>query len=211
LNPRGENWDEFRETLDANPTLLELARNPFFLRSMIRIYSPEMLVIENRGHFLEYLCNQLLEREKSLGKIFDQIKLMKFISKFAIAMIRKGAIGVPFEINKYLKKNQNYLNILIGTGLLVFRGENRIAFYHQIIQEFFAAFALLQKYANENLRKLLASKKWSEVVLLWHDISPNSKIFTQLIEALKTRNKPWTNLLFKPIFFTFFDSVFLDT
>jgi len=49
----GENWNEFRETLDANPALLELARNPFFLRSMIRIYSPEMLVIENRGmvHF----------------------------------------------------------------------------------------------------------------------------------------------------------------
>jgi HEAT repeat protein len=205
----GENEGEFRGTLESNPALLELARNPFFLRSMIRIYSPEMLVIENRGQFLEYLCNQLLEREKSRGKIFNHTKLMKFISKFAIAMIREGLVGVPFEINRNLKKNQNSLNILIGTGLLVSRGENRIAFYHQIIQEFLAAYALRQKYANEKLSRLLASKKWSEVVLLWHDIAPNSKIFTQLIEALKTRNRPWTKPFFKPIFLTAFDTLIL--
>ena len=200
---------ELQSILKTNLTLLELGRNPFFLRSMIRIYSPEISVIKSRGQFLEYLCNQLLTREKNRGVIFNQKELMGFISKFAITMIDNGLVGVPFKIDKSLKKKQNHINILIGTGLLVARGDGQLSFYHQIIQEFFAAYALREKLVIYRLGKLLTHKKWSEVVFLWHDISSNSTIFTGLIQALKMRNRPWSKPYTIPFWLPLFDVIIL--
>lgn len=188
----GEKGRELQSILETNSALMNLAKNPFFLRSMIRVYSPEISLIENKGRFLEYLCDQLFTRELNRGLIFDKRKLMAFISRFAFNMIKKGLVGIPVEIKNEIKKNQQLVNILIGTGLMTPRGEKHISFYHQIIQEFFAAYALRENFVKSKLSKLLTHKKWSEVVVLWHDIDPSSSIFTKLIDSLKNRNRPWT-------------------
>ena len=200
-----EKGHEFQTILRVSPTLMELARNPFFLRSMIRIYSPEISVIENRGQFMDYLCSQLLARERAKGLIFDQKKVMRFISKFAIGMIEKDLVGVPFDIDKKLQKQQNLINVLIGTGLLVARGENKLAFYHQLVQEFFAAYALREDVVTYRLSKMIAHKKWSEVILIWHDISLNRRLYSALIRSLKMRNLPWAKPHTKTLNLLIFD------
>ena len=205
----GEKGSEFQSILGANSALMDLAKNPFFLRSMIRVYSPEISIIENKGRFLEYLCDQLLTREVNKGLIFEKRRLMTFISKLAFNMIKKSLVGVPIEIKDEIKKNQQLINILIGTGLMVPRGEKHIAFYHQIIQEFFAAYALRENLVKSRLSTLLAHKKWSEVVVLWHDIDPGPNVFAKLIDSLKSRNRPWTKPYSKSAGLTLYDSALL--
>ncbi len=204
-----EKGNEFQSVLNTNSALMDLAKNPFFLRSMIRVYSPEITLIENKGRFLEYLCDQLFKRELNKGLIFEQRKLMSFISKFAFSMIKKGLVGVPVEIKNEIKKNQQLVNILIGTGLMIPRGENHVSFYHQIIQEFFAAYALREKNVKHGLSRLLAHKKWSEVLILWHDIDPASNLFSKLIDSLKSRNRPWTKPYSKPFGLILYDDVLM--
>jgi len=201
----GEKGKELQSIFETNPVLMDLAKNPFFLRSMIRVYSPEISLIENKGRFLEYLCDQLFTRELNKGLIFDKRKLMAFISRFAFNMIKKGLVGVPIEI----KKNQQFVNILIGTGLMVPRGGKYISFYHQIIQEFFAAYALRESYVRTNLSILLAHKKWSEVVVLWHDIVPSPSIFPKLLDSLKIRNRPWIKPYSKSAGLSLYDLILL--
>ncbi len=202
-----EKGSELQSILRTNSALMDLAKNPFFLRSMIRVYSPEISLVENKGRFLEYLCDQLFTRELNKGLIFDKRKLMAFISRFAFNMIKKGLVGVPIEIKTEIKKNQQLVNILIGTGLMIPRGEKHISFYHQIIQEFFAAYALRENFAKTRLSILLAHKKWSEVIVLWHDIVPEPGVFTKLIDSLKNHNRPWIQPSSKPFGLYLYDLV----
>jgi HEAT repeat protein len=182
-----DNSGELERTLEQNETLNMLAQNPFFLQSMISAFSPELNLVNNKGQFLEYLTRKLLDREKNRGLIFDVKDVIKTASKLAFRMLQKDLIGSQVEL---ASQGQNYylaLNVLLGTGLVIKRSEGKITFYHQLIQEFFAAVALRDKYVFRSVKRLLRHKKWSEVIILWYEIGTETGLFSRLLKGLKQK------------------------
>jgi HEAT repeat protein len=179
---------ELENMLEKNATLGTLAQNPFFLQCMIGAFSPELSFVQNKGQFLEYLTRKLLEREKNRGMIFEPDRIIRTASKLAFGMLRRNLIGSQIELASLGRKYYPALNVLLGTGLVIARGEGNVSFYHQLIQEFFAAIALRDKNVKLGMNRLLREKKWSEVIILWHDINDEASLFPRLLKGLSQRN-----------------------
>ena len=56
-----------------------------------------------------------------------------------------------------------------------------------------------ERWVHFSIHTLLCSKKWSEAIILWHDIDKKTNIISKLLLALKQRNTPWSKPISKPI------------
>jgi len=180
------------EQIDKTSPLKDLARNPFFLRSMIMVSLSSLLSVQNKGQFLERLYGQLINREQARGASFSIRRLTKIVSYLAFKMMCKDMIGSQVDLRKMAKLRETDLTSLLGTGLIVRRQNNIITFYHQLIQEFFAAVYLRDTWRRPRLVALLYKKKWSEVIVLWCQIATSpTKLLEKLLFHLKERNHLW--------------------
>lgn len=200
--------NELKKVISGNVALLELAANPFFLKNMVGIYASDLESIASRGRFLEYLLSKSLLREQQLGKNFDPDKTMRVICRVAFFMMKNDNIGSRVELERIPNKARESVDVLLGTGLLIAHTDRGVFFYHQLIQEFMTALALREKWVHANIQHLLRNKKWSEVILLWHDISGDNSILPKLLRSLKQRNMPWFGLSTKPISISILNTIY---
>src|SRR5262249_11084593 len=159
--------------LDKIPALRSLAENPFFLRSMTRIDISRLTSVENRGQFLESLYEELLHREAARGLGINHKKVTKTVAKLAYRMIKRDMIGSQVDLKGMAGGGARNIVPLLATGLVQSKRGGAVVFYHQLIQEFFAAIALRERWVHQRLSVLLIQKKWSEVVVLWYDLERN--------------------------------------
>ena len=186
---------DLRRALGEDEKLATIADNPFFLRSITSIYQPGMK-LNNRGHILSALYSELLRRErKRLNNIlpsdslFDDSEVARPIGKLGFRMLAAGKVGNQAPLGELDENEGKAAGILTGTGLIVERG-GVYFFLHQIIQEFFAAFALNERVVKRSHKTLLADKRWSEVVALWCDLDED-RMPEKIRSALRSRNMPW--------------------
>lgn len=185
----GPRLEGLRRALQEDETLMGIAANPFFLRSIVAIYEPGMLP-KNRGAILDQLSTKLIARE--LDGAGDNLEAVRGVllsaGSVAFRMLSRGEIGSQAAITQQ-GEDRAAITKLLATGLVVQR-DSRCYFLHQIVQEYFAARALCDRRVRRNVASLLTSKRWSEVVVLWSDLSPD-RLHRRLVRSLGSRNLPW--------------------
>ena len=181
--------DNLRASLRENDNLSVIAKNPFVLRSIIRIYRPGMK-LTNRGQIFNSLYRILLEneRERARDAFPGESSLTATIGRISFRMLEAGKIGNQVALGELDQSTRACAWALAGTGLITER-DGEFFFQHQIIQEFFAAKALDARAVRHSHKTLLADKRWSEVVALWCDI--DDRMPKRVRSALRARNLPW--------------------
>lgn len=175
--------------LEKKPALWELARNPFYLAMLTWIAEDDLEKVENRGQFLRKLLEALIKREKAKGREHvDAQRFMRRLSRVAFKMIDADMIGSQVDLEQIGRLDDDSKALGLNTGMLVKR-DGGVTFYHQLVQEFFAAYALQQGHVWRSLGRLLRKQKWVEVATLYHDISERpERSLRRLRRLLKQRN-----------------------
>ena len=186
---RGLRLDGIRGLLEQDATLMGIAANPFFLRSIVAIYEPGMR-LQNRGQILDELSTKLIARElDEAGNTAEAVRRVQHTAgSIAFRMLTRGEIGSQASITR-TNDDSHAITTLLATGLVVER-DNRLYFLHQIVQESFAARALCDGRVRRNVAGLLTSKRSSEVIVLWSDLAPD-RLQRRLGRSLRSRNLPW--------------------
>ena len=197
--------------LKENESLKALATNPFFLRSLVSVYSPEFEAVKTKGEFLEYLCKELLKRERSRGTEFNELAVIKSASLLAFQMMKRGQIGSNAKLSLLSKRDKSAIEVLQGTGLITSRADGCVSFYHQLIQEFFCAVALREKFVHRSIKSLLCHEKWSETIVLLQNIGVKERVVASLFRALRMRNMPWRRPRSGSPKLLIFDGIILNT
>ena len=163
---------------------LDIARNPFYLSQLTLLVDQEGLAaVSNRGQFLTLLLTALLDRDNvapSASKRF-----VRKASKVAYRMVKQDLIGSRHSLSRWFDESDRKLGLGIG---FFFESEGEIYWRHQLLQEFMAAQALVRK-PSWALKGLIVEEKWSEIIILYHDLAPNSSAaLGRIIRLLSLRN-----------------------
>jgi len=125
--------------------LLQLARNPYLLSALIFIYnaSEGQALPRNTGTLFQRLVQSLWRREelrKTVSLPFAQVQ--SALSRLAFSMIDSGMpIDVTLGYALFHVDDVAILDHGVNASLLI-REDGRIRFYHQLVQEYFAALGL---------------------------------------------------------------------
>lgn len=181
---------------DSGTKLLHLARNPFLLAALIRVFSKSKrassTLPRNHGTLFQELIDLLWKREqnrKTAGWIpFPEME--EAFGELAFEMIDNDyPITVPYDwalsrLSRYLSKKQPAWRRVIQRShadSLLWAAQNaniieihgsQLKFYHQLIQEYFAAVHLRQIGINSRLEEAhfvqgygRVASKWDQVVI----------------------------------------------
>lgn len=153
LDSKGKNSELFLSQVFSsndygkNSSLIKLASNPFMLTALLVYYaecsSSNNTLPKNKGLLSKKLVETLWEREKTRNWSgwlpYDEMKLM--LSKLAFHMVdSNNTIEIPVkEARKYC--SPEILEIASSANIIIIQDE-KLKFYHQLMQEFFAALEL---------------------------------------------------------------------
>jgi NACHT domain len=110
--------------------------------------------------------------------------LRAFVGPVAFAMLCQGDYSLLPPV-----PDRDAVRRAVESGLLVERA-GAVSFSHPIIQEYLAAAALSAGVIRARLTRLLADKRFSDVLVLWYDLDPDA-MFPRLVRGLHARNLPW--------------------
>lgn len=182
--------ERLAEILAQNRALFELARNPFYLRLLTVLFEQDLTRISTRGQFLKLLLDTLLQREqRQRGEPLDVARFERNLGTLAFRMIARDMIGSQVDLRTVGHLDTDVAALGVDTGLLTQTSDGAIVFYHQLVQEFFAALALQRRYERPWLKRLLRAEKWMETLVLYGDIAAGAeRIDRRLRRLLKQRN-----------------------
>ena len=163
------------------PDLTGLASNPYLLTVLMVLQGFSGELPRNKGTLFLRLARQLWNRER-LRKTpgwTEYSTLESAFSKLAFTMIDDGMpIYIPRDVALQHLKSRDLIHLGVSTNLLL-AAEDKIRFYHQLVQESFAAVELLRLSAWDRIgppdytgasamssaRTERRAGKWDEVVL----------------------------------------------
>ena len=167
-------------------SLLPLVRNPFFLWMVLRIGE----VPKSKGNLIEQFVDTLFEREEGKGKIYRQIEhyptpeLKGILQYLAFQMMMKYRTTVISRdetealIRDFTPPKPNSDFIQQGCDALILRfsdaRKRNFGFWHQIIQEYFAAAYLdkqIGKLSDPEFVQLISDPWWWETLFIWVGVS----------------------------------------
>ena len=181
--------ERLAEMLRQNEALFELARNPFYLTLLTFVFERDLTTITTRGAFLELLLETLLKREADTGRKVDVDSFEKNLGKLAFRMIERDMIGSQVDLRSVGPLDEAVIALGINTGLLMRTSEGGVAFYHQLVQEFFAALALQRRFERSSLKRLTRNQAWTETLVLYTDIAKDRvALVRRLRRLLRQRN-----------------------
>lgn len=188
-----------------NPSIRQLASNPFFLTIILLIYSYTARLPEKFGTLLDEIVNVMLEsrdRAKKIGQHeISSSKTQYLLGQLALAMTESKVSNLDYEeIEKLLlgylenlgidsKQLWNVLReVSARSGLLVERREGGFGFSHFIFQEYFAATELARSHRGfEILSQHIDDDWWLEIVRLYAGLISDA---TNLIRTILEREQP---------------------
>ena len=184
------------EMLRRNDALFTLARNPFYLTLLTVVFERDLTEITTRGAFLELLLTTLLEREARRGQPVDIVRFEKTLGRLAFRMIARDMIGSQVDLHSVGVIEQSILDLGINTGLLTRNAEGGVVFYHQLVQEFFAALAIQRRFVRPSLKRLTRNQAWMETLVLYTDVArARPALIDRLVRLLRQRN----GLILRPV------------
>jgi hypothetical protein len=178
----GENL--FETLRDSHRDLLDIGRNPYMLLMIGQVYQLQGELPPNRGLLFQSFVNALLERERKThpDRWLDAEIQLRVLSDLAFAIQREHGRGtsVPREwAGKYLTggvrvngrdiayNSADLLYLARSASLLDESTDGSLRFTHQLLQEYFAAVALLRFGVNDpQVREAARYCSWDEVLVL---------------------------------------------
>jgi len=149
-------WLKIRE----NPrSYLGIARNPFMLFMIAQVYITDESLPKNRGQLFRLFVDVLMRNEKEKCREEEWVnekEQREALSRLAFSMQMSGEQGTSIEYSKALGilGDEKILHLTASENILQI-GEN-VRFSHQLLQEFFAAYALDQ----ERIKGKSATEFW---------------------------------------------------
>jgi HEAT repeat protein len=156
-----------------------LGRNPYWLKMMVE----SGLYTRNRGALFENFAQRLIQREldkspvrpqRSVVPVEDELEALSYLAYFmgdtdqvGLALERaEEELARWLEHRKLEYRSRNVLDEAKAATLMqLFRRENRAEFAHQLVQEFFAAYAL-RLHPAEALRRADDPRWWETLLML---------------------------------------------
>ena len=191
---------------DDKRTLSGLANNPYMLSALIYLYdnTPNNDIPHNMGKLFQKLTRALWKREqlRNTQGWMEFEKAEALFADLAFSMIRdKQAIDVPVE---YVKKFIESTDLLYAAerANFIIVSKNNIRFYHQLIQEYFAAVKLdktgisnvLEKQEYTLRYQYRLNRKWDEVVIALAGITVSPE---KLIETVMRLDPYFISVIIK--------------
>lgn len=182
--------------------LYELARNPFLLTCLIFIFQrmgesgqEEITIPSNMGKLLETIVHTLWRREVENNLVEFQFGiLVDKLAQLAFDLIDKDQ-GTNLSYEDAVKHigNEIIIKDAIKANYLQLEGE-QISFYHQLIQEYFAALKVKDLAIAEILVQptvfvldFRVSNKWDQVIIALSGILENADEFVTELATID----PW--------------------
>lgn len=164
---------------DSYKDLLELGSNPYMLLMIGQVYQWEGKLPPNPGLLLQSFVNVLLDREHKThpDHWLDTEMQVRVLSDLAFAIQREhgSRTTVPREwANKYLTVDgheaaytpTDFLYIARSASILDEAADGSLRFTHQLLQEYFAAVALLRFVAQDQALEAARYYSWDEALVL---------------------------------------------
>lgn len=153
---------EFSDELSRLPRLLELCRNPLLLHMLVELSSGGVRIPKNRGKLLHGFMTRFLEREEPQITPVSAPTMRLLLSRLAFEMRSRKVVALPSaEVEQYCQTMIRELqggvgavdvfSAIRGAKLLHSVGDTRVAFFHELIQEYFAALELLRRLRSDEL------------------------------------------------------------
>lgn len=187
--------EEFYKRL-TNENLLDMVRNPFFLWMVLKTRN----IPKSKGSLIEHFVSILLEREESKGSVHRQYSwaptslLREALEHLAFSMIRdyRTTVISCVEAAKLLTTNleafspYDYLSQGCETLIARYTDDRRrnLSFWHQIIQEYFAASYLEEKIveiSDQDLATYCRDPWWWETLVLLTGVIQSSDALIQRV------------------------------
>jgi formylglycine-generating enzyme required for sulfatase activity len=154
-------WRALRK--DGLPPLLVLGRNPFMLVMLAQVYAAsEGVLPPNRGRLVAAFVDTLLRREErrcDSAQWPSSEALLGAMSRLAYAMQEAGERGTAVEAAwaaQHLEQpgvDAGRIAYLCASATLLDTSNGQVRFVHQLVQEYFAALALVGRLgAGDDLR-----------------------------------------------------------
>ena len=181
-----ETGDRLLDQLSAgHGALLDLARNPFMLRIMILVHQQRGALPAARGRLLNEFVTYLLARERgdSWRHTAEAEAFLGGLAQLAFVMIERGEVGTTVHrdwIANALASASSQRDggptfavaelIKLGADanlLEVNRRQDRISYYHELLQEYCAARLLEKRYdGGEDLLPLFRDCWWEQTAAM---------------------------------------------
>lgn len=161
IQPESE-WDE----RDKERSLLELARNPYLLALLTRIYYQNGSLPESQAKIFEQLVDLRYQHEAQRAKpSFDFETFTRMLGDLAFAMIdeNKGTSVGKTWVERIGPRTDELLRFGEACSMLIVDGEN-VRFIHQLMQEYFAARAL--DWRGDIMSMAYRASEWHEILLV---------------------------------------------
>lgn len=210
LDSRGKNSNLFLSQVfssngyEKNSSLIKLASNPYMLTALLVCYaeckSSSNTLPKNKGLLTKKLVEALWKRESNRNwsewLSYDEMKLM--LSKLAFHMVdSNNTIEIPVEeALKYCSFEM--LQIARSANIITIKNE-KLKFYHQLMQEFFAALELkIQKYdlskkiqRPQILEGQRKDTRWDQVMVALCGISESPEDPDNIVNCILQANDPY--------------------
>lgn len=170
------------------PRLMELCRNPLLLYMLTDVSEESPHVPQNRGRLLNEFMNRFLERERRLLTPVKPTTVRRVLSKLAYYMQESDSVALPeieveSKVGEFTSRFQkglgsvDVMDKLNDANLLSEVGKDKLGFFHEMVQEYFAALELKNKYLRDeiDLRNYIASNSWKQVVIFFYGILEDKK------------------------------------
>lgn len=185
----------FGEQLDAAPRLRQLCRTPLLLHMLVDVSGGTLRVPDNRGQLLHEFMSRFLEREREAFSPIEPVTVQTVLSHLAFAMRERKVVALPQrEVYRLvgasiagLQSGVGTVDVVaaaIGAHLLQPAGADNLAFFHELVQEYFAALRVVDLFESaRTLPAALGSDAWwDEVAVLAYGLSREDP---QLLKAIQ--------------------------
>ncbi len=187
---------------DNHKDLLDIGRNPYMLLMIGQVYQLQGELPPNRGLLFQSFVNALMERERKThpDRWLDAEIQIRVLSDLAFAIQREHGRGtsVPREwADKYLAGSvrvngrevaydpTELLYLARSASLLDESADGSLRFTHQLLQEYFAAVALLRLGVNDpQVRETARYYSWDEVLVLLAGLMEDATPLVELVMAV---------------------------
>lgn len=171
----------FHELTSGDGFMLRVCRNPFMLQMLVRRDPTRPTPSSSAQLFVEYIYDQLASVSGQTDKVINAL------CKMAFGMQKEGLFAGASDIDSLRKHIQssdfeNYLEIARKAQLIDYTPEKKVRFYHQVLQEHFAALALEAEWkAGKDIDSYREDYRWEETVIVCSSLVENAEKFIREI------------------------------
>ena len=179
-------------TLKSNPQLMEWARNPLLLRMLTKV-AESGDIPHNRGQMLKRFVSWILSRERKTHPTNVETK-EDVLSHLAFQMRKAGNVAVqkPVAIELIHEKlvqlspavgANDLFQELVENQLLKRTQHDEVRFFHELIQEYFAAHELTRLFMLDptSIAELVADTRWEEPITLMAGFLAKKELLVQVL------------------------------